>query len=241
MAQWYKNNRKLFWKEMEILSSTCPLLRLAIMGPGFKINEACSLKRESAIVHGTYILQVPDSTRQIEYGIVLVIPENYPKAVPQMFCNDPKLPIGNIDRHIMKDGRACLGVQAEIGMYWPPGSTIVDFLDKFVAPFLAWQFYYDVFQRPPPWGARPHGKQGILEFYGELLGIPADSSTESIEKFMELLARKNQPGGHEPCPCGSGKKLRNCHRELVYEVRKRVARENVKDDLRMLKELNKPK
>lgn len=77
-----------------------------------------------------------------------------------MFCNDPKLPIGNIDHHIMKDGRACLGVHAEIGMRWKDGSTVEDFMEKLVAPFLAWQAYFDVYKQPPPWGELSHFAQG---------------------------------------------------------------------------------
>ena len=228
MAKWYESNRKRFHEERKALASTCPLLRLVIVGLDFKINSVCRLKLECAVAHGVYSLQIPDSCRQIEYGIVLVLTSNYPKAAPLMFCNDPKLPIDNIDRHIMSDGRACLGVQAEISMRWSPGSTIVDFLDSLVAPFLVWQAYYDVHQEPPPWGERSHFTQGILEFYAELLGRPTDSSVVS---FMRLLARKNRPKGHELCPCNSGERLRDCHRDLLYKTRERIAWHDVAHDL----------
>jgi len=152
MGQWYKSNRRLFREERKALASACPLLRLAVVGPGFKLNSTYELELESAVVHGTYSLHVPDTSRHIEYGLVLVLPSKYPKRPPVMYCNDPKLPIGNIDRHIMPDGRACLGVQAEISIRWSVGSTIVNFLDSFVGPFLAWQAYYEVHKKPPPWG-----------------------------------------------------------------------------------------
>jgi hypothetical protein len=233
MAQWYESNRKLFREERKALASAFPLLRMVVVGAGFNINSVCILKREYAVVHGMYNLRIPDSSPQIEYGIVLVLPSNYPKRPPEMFCNDPKLPIGNIDRHIMRDGRACLGVHGEISMRWLPGSTIVDFLESFVAPFLAWQAYYDVYQKAPPWGERSHFTQGILEFYGEILGRPTDSS---VIGFMRLLARKNRPKGHELCPCNSGERLRNCqnHRDLLYEVRERVPWKEVARDLEVL-------
>ena len=231
MGQWYEGNRKLFREERKALASACPLLRLVVVGPRYKINSVCTLKLECAVVHGIHNLQIPDSCRQIEYGIVLVLPSNYPKHPPEMFCNDPKLPIGDIDRHIMRDGRACLGVQADISMRWSAASTILDFLDSLVAPFLAWQAYYDVHQKPPHWGERSHFAQGILEFYAELLGRSADPS---VIGFMRLLARKNQPKGHEPCPCNSGKRLRDCHRDLVYDARQRVAWQDVANDLAVL-------
>ena len=232
MTQWYESNRRRFHEEREALASICPLMRLAVGGPDFRINKVMSLKRECAVAHGTYTLKVPDSSRQIEYGIVIVFPSNYPKTVPLMFCNDPKLPIGDIDRHIMNDGRACLGVQAEIGLRWKADSTIADFLEKLVAPFLVWQAYFEVYQQPPPpWGARSHYKQGILEFYAEQLSMPVESN---MIDFMRLLARKNKPKGHEYCPCGSGERLRNCHQNLVYSTRERVSWQDVEYDLSIL-------
>lgn len=238
MAQWYESNRKMYREERKELASACPLLRLSVVEPGFRVNSACCLKQECAVVYGTYSLQIPDTRRQIDYGIILVLPRNYPKLPPVMYCNDPKLPINNIDRHIMKYGRACLAVQAEISKRWPPGSKIVDFIDNLVAPFLAWQAYYDAYQKPPPWGERAHYGLGILEFYAELLDRPVDSF---IEGFMLLLARKNRPKGHEPCPCNSGRKLRNCHRDLVYDARQQVAWRNANSDLAVLARADRAK
>lgn len=228
MSQWYENNRRFFEVERESLAAACPLMRMVVVGPGFEINSVSMLKHECAVAHGTYTLEVPDSNRQIEYGIALVLPSEYPKRPPEMFCDDPKLPIGDIDRHIMNDGRACLGVQADISMRWRSEPTIVKFMEDFVTPFLIWQVYYDVYKKPPPWGERSHHKQGILEFYAELLGKPVDAS---VMDFMRLLARKNRPKGHEPCPCNSGKRLRNCHRDLLYELRERIAWQDVIYDL----------
>jgi len=149
-----------------------------------------------------------------------------------MYINDRKLP-RNIDRHILSDGQACLGINAQIRRIWDSSRGIVAFLEQFVAPFFAWQAYYDAFQKPPPWGERQHGKAGILEFYAEVLGIPAGPS---IIGFVDLLARKNGPEGHELCPCGEGKRLRDCHRHAVSGARERVLWEDARRDLLVLKE-----
>jgi hypothetical protein len=229
--KWYQSSNKLFVEERDSLTRNYPFVKLEITALGTLINRAVPLEREAALVSGIYRLMVPDSERYRDYRIAVVLPDKYPEDPPVMYCNDEKLPIGNIDRHIMNDGRACLGVQGEIRARWSSGSTIIGFLENFVAPFLAWQAYYDDHKKPPPWGARSHYSQGILEFYGELLGRPGDSS---LVGFMRLLARKNRPQGHELCPCGSGKRLRNCHRDLLYEVRERVAWHDVADDLEVL-------
>ncbi|MDY6854194.1 MAG: hypothetical protein SWO11_05735 [Thermodesulfobacteriota bacterium] len=228
MGNWYQNNRRLFREERQALAAACPLLRFTIAIPNFKINDAVYVKAECAVVHGTYSIHVPDTDRDIEYGIVIVFPNDYPKHPPELFCNDPKLPINNIDRHIMKDGAACLGVRSEMNSRWRSNPTIVYFIENMVAPFLVWQEHFDAFQEPPPWGERSHFGRGIREFYAELLGMPVEAD---IIGFMNLLARKNHPKGHEPCPCNSGSQLRNCHRDRIREARQQVDWQDVQHDL----------
>jgi hypothetical protein len=228
MTRWYKSNRKLFREERAALASAAPLLGMIIAGPGFKLNKRSVLSLESVVVHGTYGISIPDSVQQFEYGISILMPAKYPKQIPIMFCNDPKLPIGNIDRHILDNGSACLGVYADIMTRWAIEPGIVNFLEKFVAPFLVWQAYYDAHQRPTSWGQRSHFAEGIIEYYAEVLGM---NKCPSVVEFMKLLARKNRPKGHERCPCGSGGRLRNCHKELLYRTREKVAWQYVAKDL----------
>ncbi len=228
MTPWYKSNQRLFREERAALTAAAPLLGMVIAGQNYRINNAGVLKQESAIVHGTYGIDIQDSTEQVEFRICILLPEKYPKQPPVLFCNDLKLPIGNIDRHIMDDGSACLGVYADIMTRWTMKPNIVNFLDGFVAPFLVWQAYYDAHQRPPYWGQRSHFTEGIIEYYAELLGM---NKCRSVVEFMKLLARKKRPKGHEICPCGSGVRLRNCHRQLLYSTREKVDWEYVAIDL----------
>lgn len=163
MTPWFKSNRKLFREERAALGSAAPLLGMVIADPKFRLNSESVLKRKSIVVHGTYGISIPDSAQQIEYGISILMPNKYPKKLPNMFCNDPKLPIGDIDRHIMKDGSACLGVYTDTMIRWFLKPGIVNFLEGFVAPFLVWQAYYDVHQKPPSWGERSHFAEGVIE------------------------------------------------------------------------------
>jgi ubiquitin-protein ligase len=226
--QWYRNNQRLFREERAALAEACPLMMLSIVGPGFRINPVAVTKTECAVAQGSYGLCDPNNQDNIEYGIVMGLPSNYPKSPPVMFCNDPKLPIDVIDRHILENGQACLEVQTEIKRRWPPGSNLIDFITNLVEPFLAWQVYYDAFGKAPEWGDRSHGVEGILEYYAELLGRRVDKTTI---KFMKLLARKKHPKGHEICPCGSGKKLRHCHHMLLHELRDKIPRLDAARDL----------
>ncbi len=220
MAPWFRSNKRLFIEERTALVSAAPLMGMIIAGPNYRLNKVSFLKQESVVVHGIYGIAIPGSNDHIEYGICILLPDRYPKQLPALFCNDQKLPIGNIDRHILSDGSACLGVYADLMTRWSMKSNIVNYLEYFVAPFLVWQAYYDAHQKPPSWGQRSHSADGIIEYYEELLGI---DKRKSIVEFMKLLARKKQPKGHEMCPCGSGERLRNCHRNLLYSTREKVA------------------
>jgi len=228
MTPWFKSNRKLFREERAALASAAPLLGMVIVGPSFRLNSKLVMKQESVVIRGTYGISIPNSIRQIEYRIFIYMPNNYPKQVPNLFCNDPKLPIGDIDRHIMPDGSACLGVYADTMTRWSLKPDIVNFLEGFVAPFLVWQAYYDAHQKPPSWGERSHFAEGVIEYYVEQLGM---KKYQSVVEFMKLLARKNRPKGHEICPCGSGFRLRSCHRQLLYSIREKVAWHYVAKDL----------
>ena len=236
MMPWYKKDCKRFEDERQALSEACPLMQLIVAPQNFKLNEVSRLKHEHAVAHGTHCLSLPGTTNEIEYKIALVTPVDYPKRYPELVCNDRKLAIENLDRHIMSGGQACLGVSTDLGMRWTLNSTIVDFLRDFVSPFLAWQTYFDAYGHAP-WGDRSHGVKGIFEFYAETIGVQPESS---ILAFMQLVVRKNNPKGHEPCPCRSGKRLRDCHRDLIYELRSRLPLNDVKKDLDFILQSRKP-
>lgn len=245
LTPWFKKNRNLFEEERAAIAKACPLMGLSIVGPEFRVNEFVLLKNligqeiEAAVVHGTYSVEVPTSEKNIEYGIVLVTPSNYPNRPPDMFVNDAKLPIptkGSYkERHIMNGGLACLAVDAEISLRWRPNPNLVNFLESFVAPFLVWQAYYDTHGKPPPWGDRPHEEDGILDFYKEFWG-EIDSEALNIKHLMTLLSQKNAPKGHEICPCGSGKRLRDCHWGLVKDRWQKLYHHDVMKDIEKLRE-----
>jgi hypothetical protein len=229
MTPWYQSNQRLFREERESLAKATDLMWMAVVNQDFRLNNVTVLRQESVVACGTYEIPLPDWDKQLEYRVSILFPYRYPKHIPALFCNDPKLPIGNIDRHIMPDGNTCLGVHADIMARWVKSSNIVSFLENFVAPFLVWQAYYDVHQCPPSWGERAHFGQGIIEYYSELLNL---EHPEIVIEFMKLLARKNRPKGHELCPCGSGNRLRNCHCQLLYKTREKLKWEYVVEDLR---------
>lgn len=235
MTAWYKKNPAFFEEERRELAKASPLMGLSIMRPGFPLNRYTKLETEAVVAHGTHQVAIPNSHSHLEYKITLLTPPNFPDRPPVMFCDDPKLPWRhNPDRHVFGQGQACLAVNAEIQLHWPPGSTLVKFLERLVDPWIVWQAYYDAHDEPPPWGARDHGREGIFDFYREQWGQPLPGAFQT-KAFMELLAMKKTPKGHHPCPCGNGKKLRDCHLPLVAEKWSALDRRDVKKDLEIVK------
>ena len=170
----------------------------------------------------------------VGFSIHLEIPGNYPRGIPRLACNHKEIP-WQIDRHVDSDtGLACLCVSSEYRKYWPLGSDLTDFLKVLVRPYFVGQSYYQDHRHWPPGHERSHGAAGILEAYEELLARLGSVSLSVILKFLLLLSRRTHPKGHEACPCGSGMRLRNCHRSLLMELRHTIDPEHAQQDRRLL-------
>ena len=58
-------------------------------------------------------------------------------------------------------------------------------------------------------------REGILEYYKELFSV---QDGWQVLGLLKILADDNYKG-HTLCPCGSGQKLRNCHGNLLREIK----------------------
>lgn len=165
------------------------------------------------------------------YTTMLEVPRGYPSELPILHCNSAEIP-WELDRHVIpQNGHACLCARSEYRLHWPEGSSVSEFIDRLVLPFFLGQFYYETHGCWAPTGARSHGWRGIIEAYVELCAPLGDTSPETIFRVMRLLARKNDPQGHEICPCGSGRTLRQCHRAVISKLRRSVRPQDAAADL----------
>lgn len=158
----------------------------------------------------------------VAYTVNLLVPDRYPEEAPVLFCDPREIPWSG-ERHVFSKGRACLCVRTELRLHWPNGSDLADFLRVLVVPYFIGQVYFDAHgDWPQDSGERSHGVEGIKECYRELVAPIGQVTDEIIIDFARLLSRKNPVKGHELCPCGTGRRLRNCHREFVSELRERI-------------------
>ena len=215
---WHRQNPDLLATEQRCLEEAYPDLLL-------------DRSREQVVVKG--VMQVAG---EVGYSVSLLIPDRYPHDIPEQRCDPREIP-WDIDRHVYpRTGFACLCVRSEYRGHWPYGSNLTDFLENLVRPFFIGQLYYQAHGRWPGGAARSHGREGVVEAYRDILSSLGPVTPETIQQVMRLLVRKNDPKGHETCPCGSGKRLRHCHRDLLATLRRQIDPRHATLDYRTLVE-----
>jgi len=152
------------------------------------------------------------------YQVKLQVPQDSPRGIPALYEIGNRIPWES-DRHMERDGKACIVLPDAYWYEHPQGMNMLDFLNGPVRNFFVNQSLIDLGQndvwKNGEWG---HGAEGIVEFYEAILGTSED---KTILAYLGILKR-DVIKGHWPCPCGSKRKLRNCHRELINELRTRI-------------------
>lgn len=124
------------------------------------------------------------------------------------------------DRHMSFGGMACLYVPEEWLIKPRNERTLTNYLSGPVRDYLLWQSLFEAGK--PQWKDRTHNIPGLLDAYGEMLGFKQEAT---IRRCLEYLSREQGIKGHWKCPCGSGRRIRECiHLEQLRAVRQRVPR-----------------
>jgi len=128
--------------------------------------------------------------------------------------------IAAIDLHIYPADSLCLVGSLDENRK----QSFRDFLDGPVLQFLYDQSYFEKYGRWPR-GQYSHGVLGIFENYfdrrevenGKLLEACLNTLQKSRQwpEIKKILFRKGNIKGHWQCPCGSGKKFRDCHENAL--------------------------
>jgi hypothetical protein len=122
------------------------------------------------------------------------------------------------DHHINPgSGDICADIPEMILLSGQP--SLVEYLDGPVRNFFLSQIIV-AGGNPWPFGEWKHGKDGLLQAYGELLGVTGE---RQIRAYLDYLASKRVKG-HWLCPCGSTKRLRDCHARHFATLRDRIPR-----------------
>ncbi len=217
---WFKTHPELLEKLKEDISSDFPNLNVYVEGDTVFVRGDFPIKYEDTI---------PD-----RYKIEIEVPYDYPDSIPVVRDIGGRIP-RTPEFHMFSDGRCCLFVPDAKEEVLPKGSSFLDFLNGPVRNFFLGQAL--VFRGQPwPFGERAHGLNGIMEYLTELVGTP---DLQTIVNYLNYMSRPNVKG-HWPCPCGSGKCLRNCHFKHLLQLReKKSPQESRKSLFRILNFLNR--
>ena len=140
-----------------------------------------------------------------------------PRAPPIVRETAGRIP-WEADRHVFPDtGIACVVLADGFWFEYPSGLELVDFMKTPLRSYLAAQALVEQGEGWPhgEWG---HGLSGVVEFYGEVLGV---SDVAPIIDLLRVLA-SGKPRGGWRCPCGSGRRIRACHHEVLLQLHDRV-------------------
>ena len=181
-------------------------------------------------------LEIKEAAKVLDrYSIRINLPESYPESVPVVFEVGGRIP-RTLDRHCFDgSGASCVLLPEERWKIWPKGSSLLRFIDGPVRNYFINQA---VFERDGVWpfGEWEHGFYGQKQYYRETFGT--DDSAK-VGKYFEYLAAKRVKG-HWGCPCGSGKRLRDCHMRFVQDLRGKMPRgEALKATRRLESALNR--
>ena len=150
------------------------------------------------------------------YSIEILFLNDYPLTLPQVRETGGRIPRTS-DRHVNPhDGTACLCIPDE-WFIQRPDESFLTFLCGPVYNYFLSQKSFETFGEWPL-SERRHGNDGLLDFYQENLGT---KDPHAIRKYLEYLLQPTVKG-HWDCPCGSGNRIRNCHRQQINALRGKI-------------------
>lgn len=141
---------------------------------------------------------------------------NFPPITFEIGNRIPRI----VDRHIYNAGLAPGAICTDVPeLILLRGYSLPSYLDGPAHNYFLGQCLVELGQ-PWPFGQWDHGKPGLLQAYGEILGVRDESS---IEMYLACLNHR-EIKGHFVCPCGSGKKLRLCHANDLRRLHEMIPR-----------------
>lgn len=148
------------------------------------------------------------------------IPTNSSTGIPTVWETGGRIRRDR-DHHCSEDGSLCVFLREERFLHYPIGSAVISFLRGPLNSYLFGQLYFEEFNRwPPAFSEWKHGVLGRAEFYREHFGIP-QANADSLIRMLTVV-KKGSYRRNLPCPCGSGRKTKNCHWIKLHELQVRI-------------------
>mgnify|MGYP003381933875 CR=1 FL=1 len=150
------------------------------------------------------------------FDIRIAIPDQYPDTLPLVFETSKRIPRIS-RRHIYPDGSCCVGTELDLWVSQDETTSLADFAESVVVPYFVGQLLVEE-GAPWPQGERAHGRDGIWQ---SLLILTQTHSRGVALRILRLLENPKPPG-QSPCPCGNGKRLRDCCSVKIRKLQESV-------------------
>ena len=160
------------------------------------------------------------------YQVEITIPEEYPTVIPESYETGGSIPIHF--HRFRKSGKLCLGAPIELARVFSQDRTLIHYINKLLIPYL-FSFTYFREHNDMPHGELSHGSLGLAEYYGEFFS----AGLIAVMKLLKLLSDNFAPP-LMPCPCGSGRNLKDCHGPRLDELKLLMPSERFGYELRGL-------
>lgn len=217
-ANSYRRNPELFERELDTIKTDYPNLHYR--------NTPNGLVLEGEIAFDITCKEVGERIKD-SYLVQIAFPDDYPRSPPTV-----KESVGRITSNFHKSGDTnCLGVPSEIYLKFAENPTILHFIRGLLEPYLYTHSYWNKHNGKTPFGERPHGGEGVLEYYSGIFGT---KDNDAIISLLEIPASKAYKQSMI-CPCGNGKKLKKCHGKIILNIQNKVPTTILDYELRQIK------
>jgi hypothetical protein len=185
--------------------------------PGLRLSSvtASHVKMRGALL---FSAQAPDKEQITdEFQIAIAIPHEFPQEIPSVREIAGRIP-GSF--HKLNDGSLCLGSPTRLRLALLGSDSIASFVERCVVPYLYGYSYFEK-HRTMPFGELTHGTLGLCQDLAPLYGT---NHTDAVPQFVRLTSMKKRKANKKPCPCGSQRRLGECHHRRVNALRNRLGR-----------------
>ena len=164
------------------------------------------LSFEATDEHGNNHL---DGTFQID----LLVPTDLPRSPPRVKETGGRIPS---DFHRFSDDQTlCLGSPLRLRVELHRRPSLLGFVETCVLPYF-YGFLRNQQDGQMPFDELEHGARGLLDDYRRLLGAPSD---QACIRMLEILSLRKRVANKLPCPCGSDKRVGQCHHHRLNAIR----------------------
>jgi len=147
------------------------------------------------------------------YDVRIHIDPDFPHSLPRAWEIGHRIPR---DYHTYgNDDSLCLGSPLRLLIALGKCPTLVGYVKSCLIPYLYRHSYLERYGRAP-FGQLDHGEAGVLREYEGFFGV---NGSEACLEMLRLLGLKKRVANKERCPCGSGRRVGECHHKTLKRLR----------------------